>query len=78
MCVLVVVKYFFLERILFYYIAWTGFSLIYLCISFAFWKNKKMPSYSGNFDYSEGENEFARIAYMVSSMATFILAFLFV
>lgn len=52
--------------------AWILYFLFVAWISGAYWKNKNMPTYSGDFDYKDGKNEFGRSFYMVSVFLCYI------
>jgi hypothetical protein len=57
-------------------VAWVLFSSITIWICFSFWKNKKMPSYSGDFGFHEGKR-LPRLIYLISTLVVFCIALWF-
>lgn len=45
-------------------IGWTMSSLMLIWIAWAYWKDKELPAYAGNFSYQNGTNQFARTMYV--------------
>jgi hypothetical protein len=45
---------------------WLTISLIWLWITWAYWKNKTLPSIHGGFQYKNGENNFIRSFYVAA------------
>ena len=52
---------------------WLVFSIGWAWITWAYWKDKDMPAYSGNFDYKNGENDFPRAMYVVAMVACYVI-----
>lgn len=58
---------------LFNILAWLGFSLVSAWIGWAYWRDRDMPSYAGDFRFKEGNN-FPRTLYAFSSLAAYVFA----
>jgi hypothetical protein len=64
---------FLLEERYFQALGWPLICAWILWLAYAFKTNKKLPSYSGDFSYKNGENQVARIAYLLTMVGIFIL-----
>ena len=63
------------RRGIFDVVAWVLFSAICFWICWAFWRNRDMPNYSGNFTYQGGENNFPRLIYVLTMVAAYFFGF---
>ena len=52
---------------------WCAFCAMWFWIFYAFWKDKDMPSYSGEFRFNDGKSDVKRLIYMISSSIVFLI-----
>ncbi len=64
------------ENNLFEIIVWISFSFICLWICWAYWLNRNLPAYSGNFKFQEGVNGFPRTVYTLLMASAHFIGFL--
>jgi len=53
--------------------AWILFSAACLWVCWAYWKNRDIPAYSGNFKFQDGRNELPRVAFTLLMTAVYFI-----
>ena len=54
-------------------VGWLAGTLVWSWLGWAYWKDKDMPTYSGDFSYKNGQNDFARTVYIIVMLFCFLL-----
>lgn len=62
-----------IRRDVFDIFAWLLFSVICLWVCWAYWKNRDIPAYSGNFKFQDGRNEIPRAAFTLLMVVAYFI-----